>query len=118
VQEHLMIVRALDLGVPEEQLARALNVNVQHVRRRVSLLNGICSEAVTVLADKPVNTVTFDILRKMKPNRQVEACRLMTSASNISSGYARAACGQQATGPDEGCSSGARPTHGCRLDTA
>jgi hypothetical protein len=90
VQEHLMIVRALERGVPEEKLARALDVDVQHVRRRVSLLNGICSEAVTILADKPVNPVTFDVLRKMKPDRQVEACGLMASASNFSSGYAKA----------------------------
>ena len=85
VQEHLMIVRALDRGVPEEKLARALNVNVQHVRRRVSLLNGICREAVAALADKAGNSVTFDALRKMKPTRQLEACDLMASASNFSS---------------------------------
>lgn len=90
VQEHLMIVRALERGVPEDKLARALNVDVQHVRRRVGLLNGICREAVTVLADKAVNPVTFDVLRKMKPNRQREACDLMASASNFSSGYAKA----------------------------
>jgi len=90
VQEHLMIVRALERGVPEEKLARALDVNVQHVKRRVSLLNGICPEAITLLADKAVNPVMFDVLRKMKPGRQVEACGLMTSASNFSSGYAKA----------------------------
>jgi RepB plasmid partitioning protein/ParB-like nuclease domain len=90
VQEHLMIVRALERGVSEEKLARALNVNVQHVRRRVSLLNGICQRAVGLLADKSVNPVTFDVLRKMKPERQIEACNLMTSASDFSSAYAKA----------------------------
>ena len=90
VQEHLMIVRALERGVPEDKLARALNVNVQHVRRRVGLLNGICPEAASVLADKTVNPETFDALRKMKPNRQRDACDLMASASNFSSGYAEA----------------------------
>ena len=90
VQEHLMIMRALERGIPEEKLARALNVNVQHIKRRASLLNGICQEVVHLLKDKPVNPVTFDALRKMKPERQIEACRLMSSTSNFSSSYAKA----------------------------
>jgi hypothetical protein len=90
VQEHLMIVRALERGIPEEKLARALNVNIQHIKRRATLLNGICPEVVHLLKDKPVNPVTFDALRKMKPERQIEACSLMASTSNFSSSYAKA----------------------------
>lgn len=108
VQEHLMIVRALERGVPEDKLARALNVNVQHVRRRVSLLNGICPEAVSALAEKAVNPVTFEVLRKMKPNRQREACDLMASASNFSSGYAKALlAGSDKKDSEESCHGGA-----------
>jgi hypothetical protein len=90
IQEHLMIVGALERGIPEEKLARALDVNIQHIKRRASLLNGICPEVVSVLKDKPVNPVTFDALRKMKPERQIEACNLMASTSNFSSSYAKA----------------------------
>jgi hypothetical protein len=90
VQEHFMIVRAIERGVSEEKLAKALNVNIEHVRRRRTLLNGICSEAVDRLRDKSVNPVTFNLLRKMKPTRQVEACRLMVTASNYTSSYAKA----------------------------
>jgi RepB plasmid partitioning protein/ParB-like nuclease family protein len=90
VQEHLMIMRALERGIPEEKLARALNVNIQHIKRRATLLNGICPEVVHLLKDKPVNPVTFDALRKMKPERQIEACSLMASTSNFSSSYAKA----------------------------
>jgi len=90
VQEHLMIMRALERGISEEKLARALNVNIQHVRRRATLLNGICPEVVELLKDKPVNPVTFDALRKMKLERQLEACSLMASTSNFSSSYAKA----------------------------
>jgi RepB plasmid partitioning protein/ParB-like nuclease domain len=89
VQEHLMIVRALERGIPEKKLARALNVNIQHIKRRASLLNGICPEVIATLKDKAVNPVTFDALRKMKPDRQIEACGLMASTSNFSSSYAK-----------------------------
>jgi len=90
VQEHFMIIRALERGVSEEKLAKALDVDIAHVKRRRKLLNGICSEATGLLRDKSVNPVTFDVLRKMKPVRQIEASKLMVSASNYSSSYAKA----------------------------
>ncbi|WP_225707707.1 plasmid partitioning protein RepB C-terminal domain-containing protein [Bradyrhizobium cenepequi] len=90
VQEHFMIVRAIERGVSEEKLAKALGVNIEHIRRRRKLLHGICEEAVGLLRDKVVNPVTFNVLRKMKAVRQVEACQLMVSASNYSSSYAKA----------------------------
>lgn len=90
VQEHFMIVRALDRGVPEEKLAKALDVNIQHIKRRRTLLNGVCPEVVEMLKDKAVNPVTFDVLRKMKPMRQIEAAELMQSAANFTSNYAKA----------------------------
>lgn len=64
VQEHYMIRRALGRGVSEEKLARALNVDVRHLKRRKALLNGISPEAVDLLKDKSVNPATFDVLRK------------------------------------------------------
>jgi hypothetical protein len=67
-----------------------LNVKIEHIRRRRKLLNGICPEAVSLLREKSVNPVTFDVLRKMKAARQLEACRLMVSAANFSSSYAKA----------------------------
>ena len=41
IQEHYMIVRALERGVSEAKLARALNVDVKVIRQRRSLLAGI-----------------------------------------------------------------------------
>ncbi|MGK3847872.1 plasmid partitioning protein RepB C-terminal domain-containing protein, partial [Enterococcus faecium] len=43
-----------------------------------------------MLKDKSVNPVTFDVLRKMKPLRQVEAAELMATAANWTSSYAKA----------------------------
>src|SRR5688572_4595200 len=90
VQEHLMIVKAIDRGVPEDKLARALNLDVRAIKRRRTLLNGICPEVVELLKDKSVNAVTFDVLRKMRPMRQVEAAELMATAGNYNSSYAKA----------------------------
>jgi hypothetical protein len=90
VQEHFMILRAIERGVSEERIAKALNVNIEHIKRRRRMLNGICPQAVNLLRDKSVNPATFNVLRKMKPSRQAEACKLMVSASNYSSSYAKA----------------------------
>jgi hypothetical protein len=90
VQEHFLVMRAIERGISEERLAKVLGVKIDYVKRRRSLLKGICLEAVDLLTDKPINPVVFDLLRKMKPGRQIEACNLMSSASIYSSGYARA----------------------------
>lgn len=90
VQEHFMLLRAINRGVPEEKLARALNVDIRQIKRKKVLLDGICPEAVELLKDKNVNTATFDTLRKMKPLRQMEAAELMITAGNWTASYAKA----------------------------
>jgi ParB-like chromosome segregation protein Spo0J len=90
IQEHYMIVRAIERGVPEDKLARALNVDVKVIRLRRKLLAGISPDVAEVLKDKPVGHHAFQKLRKMKPIRQLEVAELMVSANNYSSNYAKA----------------------------
>lgn len=90
IQEHLMIVRAIDRGVSEDRLAKALNLDVRAIRRRRTMLVGISSEVVDLLKDKSVNPTTFGVLRKMRPMRQIEAAELMNTAGNYTSSYAKA----------------------------
>jgi hypothetical protein len=90
IQEHYMIVRAIERGVAEEKLARALDLDVKAIRRRRTMLAGICAEVTDLLKDKSLNPTTFDVLRKMKPMRQIEAAELMSTAGNYSSSYAKA----------------------------
>lgn len=90
VQEHYMILRAVERGVSPERLAKALNVNIANIRRRQKLLDGICPEVVELLKDKSVNPGAFDELRKMKPPRQLEAAELMVTAGNYTASYAKA----------------------------
>lgn len=90
IQEHVMIVRAIERGVPEEKLARALDLDAKAIRRRRNLLSGICAEVVELLKDKSINPGTFDVLRRMRPLRQIEAAELMTTAGIYTANYAKA----------------------------
>ncbi len=90
VQEHKMIRRAIERGVPEEKIAKALDINPQSVRRKVRMLNGICDETVAILKDKPCPMAVFEILRKMKPLRQLEAAELLVNTNNYSVAYVSA----------------------------
>jgi ParB-like chromosome segregation protein Spo0J len=90
IQEHYMIVRAIERGVSEDKLARALDLDVKAIRRRRTMLAGICDEVTELLKDKSLNPNTFDVLRKMKPMRQIEAAELMSTAGNYTASYAKA----------------------------
>jgi ParB-like chromosome segregation protein Spo0J len=90
IQEHRMIQRAIDRGVPKERIAEALGLDVQTVRKRTRMLEGICADAAEILKDTPCPAGTFDALRRMAPMRQVEAAELMTGQSNYTATFAKA----------------------------
>jgi hypothetical protein len=90
VQEHKMIARAIERHVPEEKIAKALDINVQSVQRKVRMLHGICDEAISLLKDKPCSIGVFEILRRMVAIRQIEAAELLINANNYSVSYASA----------------------------
>jgi hypothetical protein len=89
IQEHRMILKAIENGVSEGRIAKALNVDVASIRRRRKLLDGICSEAVELLKEKHLALNTFSELRKLAPIRQIEAAELMIAMNNFSNGYVR-----------------------------
>ena len=89
IQEHKMILRALTLGASEERLAKALNVNIKTLQEKRRLLDGICAEAAEMLKDKQVAVTGFQILKKMKPMRQIEAAQLMVTMNKYTINYAR-----------------------------
>lgn len=90
IQANRMILKALDAGVPEERIAKALNLAVDTVRSSRSLLFAICPEAVSLLQEKQVALKTLALLKKVKPLRQIEMAEIMVAAGNYSSTYARA----------------------------
>jgi hypothetical protein len=90
VQEHRMITRAIQRGVPEEKIAAALGIDVTSVHRRSKMLNGICPEAVDILKDTPCPIAVFDIVRRMTAMRQIEVTELMVGQNNFTVMFARA----------------------------
>lgn len=90
IQEHRMIVRAMERGVSADDIAAALNLQVESVLRRFKLLEGISSEAAEMLKDTPCSMKVFDILRQMSAVRQIEAADLMIGQNNFSIMFARA----------------------------
>lgn len=90
IHANRMIVRALEAGVSDERLARALNLNVQTVRANRNLLKGICLEAQEILKDKPVTEVALRLLKRVKPMRQMEMAELMATSATYTRPYVEA----------------------------
>ena len=90
IQEHFMILRAIQKGVSEERIAKTLNVNIAKIREKRDLLKGITPEIVGILKDKRISPRAMSVLRKMKPMRQIETTELMAAANNFTVPYAQA----------------------------
>ena len=89
IQEHFMIIKALEHGVSEERLAMTLNIDVAHVREKRDLLRGICPEAVELLKTEQIAASTIRELRRVQPMRQIEMAELMLASRNFASTYAK-----------------------------
>ncbi|MCX7143815.1 MAG: ParB N-terminal domain-containing protein [Proteobacteria bacterium] len=90
IQEHYMLRRAVDRGVSKERLARAFNLDITSIDKRMNLLEGVTAGAVVLLRDQQFNPEVARVLRKMRPERQVEAVELMIAANAITVNYAEA----------------------------
>lgn len=90
VQEHYMILKAIDKGVPPERIAKALGVNVKRIQDKSKLLVGICPEVIEILKDRHFANGMTHVLKRMKPLRQIEAVEFMVAANNFSVSYAKA----------------------------
>jgi len=90
VQEHHMIVKANESGVAAATLGKALGLSEVSIKQRFKLLNGICDEAISLLADKAVPRKVFPILKSMKPFRQIDVANVMINLNNYSVKFANA----------------------------
>jgi hypothetical protein len=89
IQEHRMIMKAIERGVSEERLAKALNVDVANIKRKRRLLDKICGEAAELLRDKHIAIHALCQLKKLAPLRQIEAAELMVAMNKYTISYAR-----------------------------
>ncbi len=90
IQEHFMILKALDSGVSEERLAKALDLDIKKIKEKRSLLAGVCAEAVSLLKDKIITAKAIKFYKQVKPMRQIEMAELMIASNNYTTPYARA----------------------------
>jgi ParB-like chromosome segregation protein Spo0J len=88
IQEHFMIVKALNNGVTEERIAATLNMDVSRIRKKRDLLDGICPEAVELLRDKRASPGALRQFKKVLPMRQIAMAELMIASHNFTSTYA------------------------------
>ncbi len=89
IQEHRMIKRAIERGVSEKKIARALNLDTKSLLNKYNLLDGICPEVVEMLKDKIIANKVFAFLKKMTPYRQIDAVELMNDVENYTIQYAK-----------------------------
>ena len=89
IQEHFMILRAIENGVSEDRIAATLNVDVKSIRSKRDLLKGVCPEAVKLLKDRRVSGGAVRELSKVKPMRQIEMAELLIASGNLTASYAK-----------------------------
>jgi len=89
VQEHKMIMKAIERGVSEHRIAKALDIDIPSLRAKMRLLKGICPEVAEMLKDKHISINAMGLLRRMAPLRQIEAAELMIAMNKFTSNYAQ-----------------------------
>lgn len=90
IGEHYMILKALSNGVSEHDISVSLSVDVDTIRKKRSMLDGICPEAISLLTNRRVAVYTYSVLRKMKPLGQIQAAERMIHANNYTTRMAKA----------------------------
>src|SRR5271154_1966100 len=81
IQEHFMIMKAIEQGVSEERIAATLDIDVGRIRQKRDLLVGICPEAIALLKDRDASPGALREIRKVKPMRQIEMAELMLASA-------------------------------------
>lgn len=99
IQEIRMILKAMDAGVSEERIAKALNVSPKTIRDSRTRLRDIAPDALELLKDKPVADMALRLFKKVKPFRQVEMAEVMNLSQTYTASYAKALLA--ATPPDQ-----------------
>lgn len=88
IQEHNMLMKAIERGVSDESIAKTLNIDIKILRQKMNMLNGIAKEVIEKLANKQVGKDIFRVLRKMKPERQIDVVDMMIASNKFSLTYA------------------------------
>ncbi|MGC6030465.1 plasmid partitioning protein RepB C-terminal domain-containing protein [Enterobacter kobei] len=88
LQEQRMLQKAVDSGVSVEKLCAVLGLSQGIINTRLRISEGISKEALALLADKNVSQNVFDVLRKIKPNKQMDFVATMVALNNFTKKFA------------------------------
>lgn len=88
IEEQKMIKKAINKGVPAKSLCEALNISMESLKGKITILDNISPQVITLLSNQHVPKTTFYILKKMKEIRQIECTHLMLSLENFSVKFA------------------------------
>jgi hypothetical protein len=90
IQEHKMIVKAVNNGVSPERLAVVLNMPLRVVQASMNLLKGIHPDAAELLKDRNICPKALRLFKRVNGNRQIEMAEMMVTMNNYVVGYAEA----------------------------
>ncbi|KEA53008.1 hypothetical protein DT73_09745 [Mangrovibacter sp. MFB070] len=88
IQEYKMIQKAIDAGVTIEKLSLALDMSLESLKGKITILDGITPEVVSMFANLAIPKGTFYVLKKMKPMAQIENANLMIQLDNFQKKFA------------------------------
>ncbi|RUT65498.1 RepB plasmid partitioning protein [Morganella morganii] len=88
LQEQRMLQKAVESGVSVEKLCAVLGLSQGIINTRLRISEGISKEALALLADKNVSQNVFDVLRKIKPYKQMDFVTTMVTLNNVTKKFA------------------------------
>ncbi|WP_426575874.1 plasmid partitioning protein RepB C-terminal domain-containing protein [Xenorhabdus stockiae] len=88
LQEQKMLKKAVESGVPIEKLSAVLGVSPNIINTRLHISDGISGEVIALLAEKNIPQNVFDVLRKIKPYKQMEFVTTMITLNNFTRKFA------------------------------
>jgi hypothetical protein len=88
LQEQKMLRKAVESGVPVEKLSAVLGVSLSIINTRLHISDGISGEVIALLAEKNISQNVFDVLRKIKPYKQLEFVTTMIALNNFTRKFA------------------------------
>ncbi|SMG55354.1 ParB/RepB/Spo0J family partition protein [Cedecea sp. NFIX57] len=88
LQEQKMLQKAVESGVPVEKLCAVLGLSQSIINTRLRISDGIAKEVLALLAEKNVSQNVFDILRRIKPYKQIEFVTTMIALNNFTKKFA------------------------------
>jgi hypothetical protein len=95
IQEHIMIIRAIERGVSEQRIARAW-CQCATDSAEAGATSRYLPQGGRAAQDKHISSTAMTQLKKMCAGRQIEAAELMLAADNFTIAYARTARGDDA----------------------